>query len=258
MYIDFRTTKPLRSEDNFLATIQSVIIAEIYDKHFWWLKEEFGNTKRPSPQQVRWHRDQWPQLLRKFMRGLYSARSIHLAKLLIEYLKAENDNPEGSFFCGLRDFHTVWEHMLAKTLAGAEPLWNTKLPKPHYITAAGVAYEASGMRTDIVLRHADRLIVVDAKYYAGTNIQNSPGVQDIIKQIAYKTAIETVEPDVPVETCFVFPTQENYHSTYDRIEFLSSEKTTVPDFPPVHCYYLNIKTVMENYLKNKTIKFLKA
>ncbi|UCA46997.1 LlaJI family restriction endonuclease [Pseudochrobactrum sp. XF203] len=258
VYIDFRTTKPLRSEDNFLATIQSVIIAEIYDKHFWWLKEEFGNTKRPSPQRVRWHRDQWPQLLRKFMRGLYSARSIHLAKLLIEYLKAENDNPEGSFFCGLRDFHTVWEHMLAKTLAGAEPLWNTKLPKPHYITTTGVAYEASGMRTDIVLRHADRLIVVDAKYYAGTSTQNSPGIPDIIKQIAYKTAIETIEPDVPVETCFVFPTQENHHSTYDRIEFLSSGKKTVPDFPPVHCYYLSINTVMENYLKNKTIKLLKA
>lgn len=248
VYIDFRTTKPLRSEDNFLATIQSVIIAEIYDKHFWWLKEEFGNTKRPSPQRVRWHRDQWPQLLRKFMRGLYSARSIHLAKLLIEYLKAENDNPEGSFFCGLRDFHTVWEHMLAKTLAGAEPFWNTKLPKPHYITTTGVAYEASGMRTDIVLRHTDRLIVVDAKYYAGTSTQNSPGVQDIIKQIAYKTAVQSVAAGTEVDTCFVFPKRTDEQSVFTQVEFRSSSGSPDPNFPHVDCYYLDIFDIMRKYV----------
>ena len=248
VYIDFRTTKPLRSEDNFLATIQSVIIAEIYDKHFWWLKEEFGNTKRPSPQRVRWHRDQWPQLLRKFMRGLYSARSIHLAKLLIEYLKAENDNPKGSFFCGLRNFHTVWEDMLAKTLAGAEPFWNTKLPKPHYITTTGVAYEASGMRTDIVLRHTDRLIVVDAKYYAGTSTQNSPGIPDIIKQIAYKTAVQSVEAETKVDTCFIFPKRTDEQSAFARVEFRSSSGSPDPIFPHVDCYYLDIFDIMRKYV----------
>lgn len=253
VYLDFRTTKPLRSEDNFLAAIQSVIIAEIYDKHFWWLNEEFGNTRRPKIQRVSWHRDQWPQLLRKFMRGLYSTRSIHLAKLLIEYLKAENDNPEGSFFCGLRDFHTVWEHMLAKTLAGAEPFWNTKLPKPHYITISGEAHEASGMRTDIVLRHADRLIVVDAKYYAGSTPKNSPGVQDIVKQIAYKAAVQSVEAETHVDTCFIFPKRIGENGLYNRIEFRSLSGNPDPSFAHIDCFYLDITDIMEKYLRSSKV-----
>lgn len=98
VYMNFRTTSPLRSEISLLSVIQTVIIAEIYDKHYWWLKKEFGNARRPSPERVLYRREHWVTLLEKLMLRLYSSRSIHLAELLIDYLKAERDNPEGSFF----------------------------------------------------------------------------------------------------------------------------------------------------------------
>jgi hypothetical protein len=256
VYIDYVSSKPVRSQDNILALIQSVIISEIYQRHSWWLGVNFGKREDllDTPK-ICYPREQWIKLLQQFMRGLYSDRSLRLVHSLCTYLKAESQNSKGIVFCGLRDFHTVWETMLRDVITDVEYGWATKLPRPNYVAWDGSANLSAGMMPDIIVRSKNGLLIVDAKYYAASSVENSPKLGDILKQISYLHAVSSVEKEVVVKTCFVFPREKNTKGNYSHVMFEDRNGTTSDVFPRIECYYFPILEVMDAYIVGNHLSF---
>lgn len=256
VYLDARSSKIVNSSDNLLAQIQGIIIGEIFKKHGWWLESSFGNrAPQMGCQPPRYPRDIWIELLQKFMTGLYSDRSLRLARLLREYLKFESENPKGAFFCGLKDFHTVWEKMLCEVIVGVDKEWNRKLPLPHYESHDGNLHPSSGMIPDAIVDLQDRLLVLDAKYYAATTVENSPNLADILKQMSYLNAVKSIAPNRDVETCFVFPQETGEPNKFISVKLLASQGKLSTEFPVIKCYYFQIIDIIQKYNSREKVEF---
>ena len=195
--------------------------------------------------------------LRREIATTYSDRDIRLLRMLIDFLERLAGLNESPLVIGLTKFHFCWEAMLAKVLEFVEPV-NSKLPFPVYVDSAGCELPAnpSSMITDIFMHdHARRVIaVVDAKYYAATKASDSPRWKDIVKQLFYDQAIETLSLNASIKNIFVFPGNEgNMKKVAVRRRDVDKQGTVsfVDKFKPIYCYYVDPLAVIESYTKNK-------
>jgi hypothetical protein len=258
VYSKIHTTRLADSRDNILAQVQTAILNEIVSVHGWWLNGlenrmlELGSFSLPLLK-----RSYWASALTSLLPTLFSRRAINLASTLLSYLSNDHGRASGTFFFGVNDFHTIWEHMLREVLDRVEPNWNSALAKPVYIDSAGGAPDQKGMRTDIVVRNKTKLIIVDAKYYEATSSGTSPGWGDIVKQLFYQLAVEAVESNngtkTSVANCFVFPSSEDSVGRFTKIEMQYGDGAIENKFPEVDCFYVSIEKVMKAYLSKSKI-----
>ncbi len=192
----------------------------------------------------------------------YSDRDIRLLKLLIRYLKKNIGTDSANLIVGVKNFHFCWEHMLGKVLDHTVNL-NRKLPAPVYIDKDGEVLTADkkGMRTDIIMHNkfTNKYTIVDAKYYAATEVTNAPGWGDIVKQLFYEKALKTLDIEASIKNSFIFPGQSgNLKEVRIRDRQKSTENTPVyiEDFKPIYCYYTDPIEVIEHYLKGKKMNQL--
>lgn len=265
VYPMMRTTRVIDSRDVPLARIQAAVLREIADRHGWWLDASFeGAAKSLSViDKPRQPRALWSFALRDALNGLYAARPMALARLLMRYLEDDRSVSGGSFIAGIADFERVWEVMLRQILPNEESKrWNARLPKPAYEDQEGnIRTIGSGMEMDIVIREqkdgADHLHILDAKYYAATGKNTVPKTGDIVKQLMYETsmkaAIENMGSDETVSGGFVFPSGGAHAQPFVRAG-LTSGQTIDYRFPTIHIHYVDIGRVMKAYVARQTMR----
>lgn len=254
VYPNIRTSRYRDSSDSLLARVQAKVLIEIAGQHGWWLdglegrEHELKRYQAPSlPRQL------WSTHLRLMLPELYAARSIRLANSLIAYLEDSRDRRSGENYFGVNDFHTVWEHMLRRSLAGVEEGWNNRLPRPAYYRPGGTyEVQARGLQTDIVLRDGEHLTIVDAKYYDATFVGNSPELSDIVKQMFYEFAFRSVG-DEELSGCFVFPSSTDGDGPFSEIRFRHRDDREEEFFPKIECFYVSISRVMKAYTERRKI-----
>jgi hypothetical protein len=105
------------------------------------------------------------------------------------------------------------------------------------------------MRTDIILvdPQTKKAVVVDAKYYAATNISNSPGWTDLVKQFFYAKALKIIRPEYEIGNIFIFPSSNGKMTSIS----VKSRNTLVSHddvFPPIRCIYACPEKIMSHYL----------
>lgn len=257
VYHGFRSSKIIETHQSHLATIHAAVLKEIGRLHSWWLdglasrSSDLFNVLRPA-----FKRRLWAALLNKMLPSLYSPRSIFLAKNLIDYLEESSSVDEGSILLGLEDFSSVWEGMLSSVLSNAEQGWNKKLPSAGYILHATVQDPEvlqSSMRMDTVIRTGNNLRIVDAKYYGADHINAVPSWPDIVKQIYYHKALESVvDADVKISNCFVFPCSSSSTKRYSSVGVFNNNKM-LGAFPTIDCVYLDVMDVMKAYTSKRKL-----
>lgn len=259
VYPVMRTTRVLDTRDIPLARIQAAIILEIAARHGWWLGEGFQASAwaLASFDKPRLPRALWPVTLRQALNGLYAARPMALAQLLIKYLEEDQTVSAGSFLAGVPDFETVWEAMLRDTLTGEETkLWNDRLPKPAYTDHMGTVKTIGGrMEMDIVVRrgykNGDHLHILDAKYYAATGTGSVPKTGDIVKQLMYELAMKAAVDDhgqgESVSGGFIFPSGGAHAKPFVEAG-LTTGQTIDYRFPSIHINYADIVDVIQAYV----------
>jgi len=265
VYPVMRTTRVIDSRDIPLARIQSAILREISDRHGWWLDESFKGAAKALPDisKPRLPRAMWSFALREAFNGLYAARPMALASLLMRYLEEDRSVSGGGFIAGVADFERVWETMLRRTLRNEETgRWNTRLPKPAYVDREDILRPiGSGMEMDIVLRevHGDRdhLHILDAKYYAATGTGSVPKTGDIVKQLMYEKAMEAAIEDAgtgeTVSGGFVFPSGGQHAKPFVKAG-LTTGQTIDYRFPTIRIHYVDIIQVMSAYVGRRSIR----
>ncbi|WP_026471602.1 LlaJI family restriction endonuclease [Alkanindiges illinoisensis] len=226
-----------------VSRIHAAIIRQTAKKYGWIINEyvplleaELNNVPQPAGNQK-----YQLALLRQELSLTYSERDILLLRQLIKYLEAQHGSNPSHFIAGLTRFHHAWEYMLGQVLHGIINI-NSQLPIPVYIHEDGHVENAAGMRTDIVLKDPENkcLTVIDAKYYTATNVGNSPGWGDIVKQLFYAKALENVcskKEKYQMKNIFIFPghkpafRQIRMRSRQEGLSYLDDQ------FLPITCLY---------------------
>ena len=257
VYPNIRTSRSKDSHESLLACVQAAVLLEISVQHSWWLEglqgrqDELKRLERPVlPRRL------WATHLRLLLPELYAARTIRLANALVSYLENNRERESGDFYYGVNDFHTVWEHMLRRTLEGVETGWNNRLPRPAYQRGDGnYDVQSRGLQTDIILRNATGLRIVDAKYYDATSVVSAPELADIVKQMFYEYALRSVTADV-VTGCFVFPASENGDGPYSEISVQHRNGEPEDFFPRIDCFYLSVERVLKAFTEGRKLNLV--
>jgi len=257
VYPNIRTSRTLNAHESVLARVQVAVLLEIAEHHGWWLDGLQGREAElkayASPD---FPRLLWPQKLRSLLPNLFAQRAIRLAHSLISYLDEDPRQNDGITMYGIDDFHAVWERMLREVLPGVEGGWNSRLPKPAFRQASNgqLLVQERGMQTDIVIRDGTTLKVLDAKYYDATSLSNSPGWPDIVKQLFYHLALNSVTDDEVQTGSFVFPSQNHGEGPFTQVSIVGRDQAPVDGFPSINCIYLSAVEVMEAYLGKRKIQ----
>ena len=244
--------KQRTSTNSEITRIHAGILKQVYKNYGFiftgknrvpYSLKQYGETSLSTDAQI--------SVLKNEIRNHFADRQTLLLKTLIEYLEAYKGNEQKNQIIGVTRFHIAWEHMLSKCLDNVIDI-NSRLPKPVFIKPDGIAISAkkSGMRTDIVIENktANKLTILDAKYYEATSIENAPGWADLVKQFFYEKAI-SIMPEFTgykFENALIFPGQ---HKAFKEIH-MQNQKTRDyldTDFPIIKCIYLDPIDVLESY-----------
>lgn len=256
LYLSTRTRKPQNDIQNVIAIVQSVVLREIYARHSWWLDEAFGDRKPPAePKPVLWPRADWHRLLVEARSTLFADRPLHLSGLLLAYLENQMAHGPDGLLLGVSDFSTVWEKMLARTLPGFEDRWNAKLPFPAYSDKKGNLHNRRSMMMDAVVRHGHRLKIIDAKYYDAQSAGRVPNTPDIVKQIFYQLALESIMgPDkLEISNAFAFPKKQLGPNPFQTVALYDLDGSPSPHFAPIDCLYLCMQEVVEAFISGNQL-----
>lgn len=237
-----------KNYNQLLSQIQYAILQEISQTHGWWIKNLSAKLNLINfIDPIKSKRDSWISILYNILPRLYSQRAISLANLLIFYLEEHQSFGTEKYLFGINNFHTVWEIMLRETLLDVDPDWNTKLPKPYYILSDNQhQYQPAqpGMQTDIILNRDEKILIIDAKYYEASTINNVPGWPDICKQMAYEHAVRSLTDTKIIENIFIFPGRV---PKFSRIEMKPVSIEMQKFFPHIRCKYINVETILYKY-----------
>lgn len=257
VYPNIRTSRTLNAHESVLARVQVAVLLEIAEHHGWWLDGLQGREAElkayASPD---FPRLLWPQKLRSLLPNLFAQRAIRLAHSLISYLDEDPRQNDGITMYGIDDFHAVWERMLREVLPGVEGGWNSRLPKPAFRQASNgqLQVQERGMQTDIVIRDGTTLKVLDAKYYDATSLSNSPGWPDIVKQLFYHLALNSVVGDEARTGSFVFPARNHGEGPFTEVSVVRADQEPAVGFPRINCMYLSVIEVMGAYLGRRKLQ----
>lgn len=254
VYLDLETSRSHYVSDCETAKIHASIIREIHSEYGELL---FGDTQASDVnlEQMPPPSGELETQLAYLDRELslsYSDRDMNLIHSLRRYLD-RSAGEDDLLLIGTRNFHHVWEAMIDRCLPQGFSV-NSQLPVPFYLYKKKYTPVAQkGQRTDTVIQNKDgsRIAVVDAKYYRAQDPQSAPGWPDIVKQIFYKTAVESVVSEsVNVTLHFVFPGCKEILGSAHVGSRKSGPVKAKPDsdYPDINCHYCDPVKLMENYV----------
>lgn len=201
-YLDFYTHTQVEF-DSFIKELHKAILDCIFTKYADILKvlkiskSNVNGVNFDSLGEI----DYLIQRLENELKVQFVTAKRYTLKLLLSYLKSLKSNALNTDYLGTKYFHNVWEEVCRAYLKGRKSSINKK---PKWVIK-GVKSEKDTLEPDILVGDKTSLEIYDAKYYDLDD--NTPGVNDIVKQIAYKKAYELEKYKV-VLNAFVFPSIE--------------------------------------------------
>lgn len=256
VYLDVVSIKSDYFSDCEVARIQAFLLRDI-DENFSWILS--GKKGRLFPEleevtQPRGDNQYMLYMLKRELPLLYSDNDIYLIKLLISYLELVSGGSDSNMVVGLKKFHFAWEFMLSRVLTDVWSGINKILPAPAYKNLEGDFENAfrSGMKADIALhRSNDEVVIVDAKYYEASTVNNSPNWSDIVKQFFYEKALLSTNNALSIKNVFIFPGERRHFSAIHLRSKKGGYQFYDEQFPPIHCYYLPPLEVIHYFVNYK-------
>jgi hypothetical protein len=195
-------------------------------------------------------------LLSKELDIQFEDRKVELLKAMINFIinivDAEDDNEIITF--GTKYFEKIWERVNSYVLRNQYHLYESYIPKPNW---KSIYSEKDNRKSkfipDTIVENDELkiLFILDSKYYNikfdkhGKLIGKPPGVEDIVKQLAYESTFkEKIPNDYNIFNGFLFPTYKETSIT---------GKVELPLFGTsghVNIIHINSDEVFEMYINN--------
>ena len=233
IYRDFQSLDLLK-----VLNIPNLIFGDVIDL------EEFGSIKELET------------YIKKEISISFENRKIYLLNLFLSYLKYwELGAKFGDItILGTSSFDNVWEELCRNVfqVSVGKDTYKERMQAAEWSDNTGKLIKQSRkMNPDIVIRenfqNKNYLIIADAKYYLiGSEFNNIPGVEDIVKQHVYEMFF--VSSDDCRVNCLLFPTSEK------KPQFLGTVK--IPIFKDylsnsIKVLALPIQEMLDCYLTNQ-------
>ncbi|MYN45917.1 LlaJI family restriction endonuclease [Pseudoduganella sp. FT93W] len=252
IYPELIGTRRCSTLDSIVTRIHGAVISKLDEMFGWWVTGEAGGrlaSDLDADPDLLDRAEYCIAMLKHEMVLVYSDRHMRLIRNLLRYFRHHKLAGGSPVVIGLRDFHWVWEYMLAEITAWRKDV-SRELPVPVYYAQNGERQPApgKGMRPDLVLGVAARrhMAVVDAKYYQARDVSTAPGWHDLVKQFFYAKALQEAYPGWTVDNIFVFPGCGKL--SYAAVESRDRSRRFDELFPPVRCVYIDPVQVMQHFI----------
>lgn len=250
IYLDFIVKDNHDGVENVIVKIHKYIIEKCIEDIGWLYPHitiDRGNTLPLSVQSC-------INILKKELK-LSNIDSIkYLLKNMLEFLLASGDHidDKGALELNTRYFDKIWEDMLNEIL-GTEDA-SKYYPRAKW-DVDGKIENASELRPDTILKHNDKIYVLDAKYYKygiTKNINHLPQSSDITKQLVYSAYIKSNYGGDTYDA-FILP----YKSDGDIFKSIGSASIDIEEFDSkkVVCILADTKAIMELYINMNNYEF---
>ncbi|MCM0647249.1 LlaJI family restriction endonuclease [Clostridium swellfunianum] len=212
-------------------------------------------------------------LLRKKMLLTYKEREKQLLKVLYMLWKnIQNKNISSRIsLYGVRNFYNVWEKVCKHILSSEDSLKNN-IEKPIWFTITPYAkcYAEKTLIPDVLRRYKSNLLILDAKYrnleYGKVfnfiqketyyKMLNNPGVEEVLKQIAYKLIFEKIKLDIGVEkiyNIFLYPKVFNDNNIFQIIGGVNLDFIWSLETEYVANVYVSAAKAMDMYINKERL-----
>lgn len=253
VYEQYIVRQSRRSEAHVLRQIQELVLGEIWESLGWWLGERVNALPRFTTRSQRSHPEEILGQLRVVQRVAYDERSLRLAELLIGYFSKAGVGDGRDLPIGTVLFEHAWEHILREVLRDVQLF---EYGRVEYVPRAADARAVSySLRPDIIAADtAERILILDAKYYSAQDASTLPGQSDIVKQLVYATEFQNRQLEKSrnalLRNCFVFPAFERGVGPWDRIRFANK---LLYDPQVIECRYVSTEQVIRWYLSGERV-----
>lgn len=249
IYLDLLTTKNDYNINHIISKIHEKIVLECIND-IGWLLNVSNTTKKTIDLKI--SEKEQIILLEKKLKEIFVSREIRLIKSLISYLK-ESTNNNSDFALVTNKFENIWEEML-KFIFNHDR--SVKIPQPYWeLEGENSVVDNKRQIPDIIVKlDKTSLVVIDAKYYSiKKGIPSSfPGWQDIVKQLFYSLSLKG---KYKVKYNLFLMPGDLINRKFDYLGYTSVDGKE-KEFGYVYAFSVDIKTVLDSYILNKTNKEL--
>jgi hypothetical protein len=155
--------------------------------------------------------------LNKELNSQYQDRKIRIIKAMINYITHRGVSGEeyNVSIYGTRYFNIVWEKINSYIFKNQYERYKQDIPKPNWsgiLAKEGITKDTLIPDILLYLNAIKTFLILDAKYYScifdndGKLKGNPPGIEDIVKQLAYESVFMDKFPNV--FNAFIIPTLE--------------------------------------------------
>lgn len=231
------TKKQIVREHQIISDFHKSVIRYSINRYGTLLGFDFEPEIVPAPKNVttferaiqRGKSSQIYYNLIKELRNRFGSRDIQLLRNLVNFLEPKYSSNSEKLIVGIRNFHNLWERMIGdifdpRTNHSMTEEVNKKFREPQWLDVKLNKIHETGRGKPIpdtvckVNSDNSKLMVIDSKYYnldydeINNKFRGSgPGVNDIIKQIAYEEIIKSHYPTSKIVNLLIFPTNSNKH-----------------------------------------------
>lgn len=257
VYLNLHSEKTILNEQNAVSLIHAEVIKKL-DNLFSWIITGDATIKTSSDIEympvISDSSEKKSALLKRELSSTYSDRETRLLNCLINYIDNSSEGFTGDYLIGVRVFQGVWEEMLRATLPSVKSI-NHLLPKPAlYLRDSNDVLLTKGMLTDIVSFVDSDVSVIDAKYYRAEGAGDSPGWADIVKQLFYAKAIQSLGLGLNISNWFAFPGKHEAitEGPIKAIGMIDPTNRLLlnADFEPIGCAYFCPIEIISRYNAN--------
>jgi hypothetical protein len=251
-YLNLLTTRNNISFNHIVTKIHEKIILECIDDFGWLFK--IGSSGKKVDLEI--SKEKQILILEKKLKETFVWHEVMLIKSLISYLK-ETINEDSDFILVTLYFNLIWEKMLQFIFNHDESI-NKIIPKPYWKFEGKQNHRYTNQIPDILVKWDNDLIILDAKYYSIEieDINKFPGWESVLKQLYYSLSFKDLELDgkkiKDIKNIFLMSQsllKDDFKDNFRYIGFTGVEGKD--ELGIVHAFSLDIKTVLNDYVKNK-------
>ena len=216
-------------ESHLLLKIHKKCLLQCYTKYseLLDLRIYFPDTISESLEELG-DRNYLLNFLKSTLSHTYVDRDIRTIKLLIQFINSTYSIGLDNYYYlfGTTSYHVAWELICRETIPNKTTELKKLISRPIWQSSEGVEHKETIVPDILASDEGSYFLIIDAKYY-NINIQsrpfkieNTPGVNDVLKQFAYEVNFDNYCRGLGISNrfnVFLFPTEEKHEKPLRKI-----------------------------------------
>lgn len=262
VYTDPVSIRVRRQEDHIITEIQQWLTNKAFEQFGWLFRPNQSLFLESSCIESDW--ELYIHLLELFRQSIYTDDEIILINNLVYFLRGEMElTPSQLEVFGTKSFYQVWEKAVKVLWQDEYETYKKDIPYPVWEYDSKKYESPHTLIPDIIVVTAEKIFVVDAKYYLpkfhGSVVHGQPGVESISKQFVYVDVLKERFPTHTFTNVFCFPDETDLN-TRTSLKEISADlingnvNFNKSPYDDIFNIYLPPNAVFSNYVERSGVE----